>query len=97
MEKKIVIRSCYDMLGVELGVEVFVLEGQNILRGDTWVYFEKHGAVKPTLYLPEEYLPLLLNALQDRGVKLPEESKVRGLYEAQTAHLKDLRTLLKLK
>lgn len=93
MEKKIVIRNCYD----RLGVEVFILEGRSILQGDTWVYFGKDSAVKPTLYLPEEYLPLLLNALQDRGVKLPEESKVRGLYEAQTAHLKDLRTLLKLK
>lgn len=93
MEKKIVIRSSYD----RLGVEVFILEGQSILQGDIWVDFEKYQAVKPTLYLPEEYLPLLLNALQDRGVKLPEESKVRGLYEAQSEHLKDLRILLKLK
>ncbi len=53
--------------------------------------------LKPNLSLHRDMLQQLLQEITNLGVKLPDESKVRGQYEAQSEHLKDLRQLLKLK
>ena len=50
--------------------------------------------VKPSFYLDEEMLIGLADALQARGVRPKEAGKTEGLYEAQSKHLEDLRTLL---
>lgn len=57
------------------------------------------GAVKenPTMILSDHLMQELLRALLDYGIKPTDQSKTEGLYEAQSEHLKDLRTMLKLK
>jgi hypothetical protein len=53
--------------------------------------------VAPTLTLTREMLQQLANELNFLNIKPEVSSKIEGLYEAQTKHLIDLRTLLKLK
>lgn len=50
-----------------------------------------------TLSLTDKEMTLLVTELQSMGVRPKEQSKVEGLYEAQSEHLKDLRQFLKLK
>jgi len=50
-----------------------------------------------TLHLEPEMLQDLMDALHNMNVKPTEAKKTEGLLEAQTAHLQDLRKLLKLK
>lgn len=52
--------------------------------------------VTPTLKLNKDLLQQLLGEIINRGIELPTKSKVEGLYEAQSFHLRDLRKLLKL-
>ena len=68
-----------------------------ILQGDTVVTLE-HGAAipKPTLSLDRESLQALSDALNDKGFK-PKEGFLEGKLNATENHLKDMRTLLKLK
>lgn len=54
-------------------------------------------SIPPTLTLNTNLLPLLMEALRDNGVKLPDESFTKGKLEATENHLRDLRQLLKLK
>lgn len=56
-----------------------------------------HGDVAPSLSLDRDMLAMLQQEITRLGIELPSVSKVEGLYEAQTEHLKDLRQLLKLK
>ena len=53
--------------------------------------------VAPTLTLSREMLQQLANELNYLNIKPELSSKIEGLYEAQSKHLTDLRTLLKLK
>lgn len=54
-------------------------------------------AMPRTLWLADEDLQLLADELQRLNIRPREAGKTEGLYEAQTAHLEDLRKLLKLK
>lgn len=71
-------------------------QGRTVSYSDREETFTEGAAAKPSLFLTDEDLPLLMNELSRLGVKLPEQSKVEGLYEAQSEHLRDLRKLLKL-
>lgn len=44
-----------------------------------------------------EFLSSLAKELESLGIKSDNDHKIQGVLEAQTAHLKDLRQLLKLK
>lgn len=50
-----------------------------------------------TLTIPTDLKPVLLEALTRNGVKPPEQSFLKGKLEATEEHLRDMRTLLKLK
>ncbi len=50
--------------------------------------------LKPTYIMPRDVGRLLLEELTANGVKTPEQSKVQGLYEAQSKHLLDLQKLV---
>lgn len=52
---------------------------------------------KASLFLTEEMAQGLFEALQEYGLKPKGQSFVEGKLEATEAHLKDVRTLLKLK
>lgn len=51
-------------------------------------------AIPPTLTIPTNLLPILLEAITKQGVKPPEQSFVNGKLEATTAHLEDMRKLV---
>lgn len=83
------------------GVDLFIFSDQGgkefLLNEDTWVELGVGGTYeKPTLHIPREYLSQLMFALHEFGVKSPDESKIKGMYEAQYSHLNDLRKLLRL-
>lgn len=66
--------------------------------------FERNGSVpdiKPFCILQEPDLRELIKAFVDYaredGMKMPDESHTKGKLEATENHLKDMRTLLKLK
>ena len=50
----------------------------------------------PSITIPNDLLPLLLDALMSHGIKSPEQSFIQGKLEATENHLKDMRKLLKL-
>jgi len=84
-----------------------VLDSENV----EVVYFESEqvlvkthklsDAVKPSMVLHSSFTRNIIKAFteagQKIGIELPNESMTKGKLEAQSAHLKDLRTLLKLK
>lgn len=49
---------------------------------------------EPTLRIQESFLPLLMKALNDMGVKLPDKAFNEGKLEATERHLEDMRTLV---
>lgn len=53
--------------------------------------------ISASLRLSPEMLQALANALSEANIRPKEAGKTEGLLEAQSEHLKDLRTLLKLK
>jgi hypothetical protein len=59
--------------------------------------FDIGALVPPSFTVPDDFLPLLLDALLAKNIKPTEQSFVEGKLEATNEHLKDLRTLLKLK
>lgn len=69
-----------------------------ILRGDGVIETIQSGAAasKPTMYLADEMLRPLMDALIEMDIKPTDAGKTAGLLEAQTAHLDDLRHLLNL-
>lgn len=80
-----------------------VLIYQSLPNGDTELFnhlFEgtilpKYGAyVEPTFRIPENVLPVLMEALSKNGVKLPEKAFIEGKLEATERHLEDMRTLV---
>ena len=65
---------------------------------------EKHEvdiAVEPTMVIPyywqKSFFESITKSMHDIGFQCDSEYKVHGLYEAQSKHLADMRTLLKLK
>jgi hypothetical protein len=60
--------------------------------------YDERGAlpIAPSMKLSPDMLQALADALSGAGIRPTEASKTEGLLEAQTAHLKDLRKLLKL-
>lgn len=59
--------------------------------------YDRYAPIPRTLYLEDNDLQNLADELQRLNIRPREASKTEGLYEAQTAHLADLRQLLKLK
>ena len=59
--------------------------------------FDRGAAIPPSLVLPENVISVMMVAFAEKGYKLPEESFTKGKLVATENHLKDLRTLLKLK
>ncbi len=57
--------------------------------------------VKPLLTLPEmearEFIAAMADVARDEGIEVKSETFVKGKLEATESHLKDMRTLLKLK
>jgi len=55
---------------------------------------------EPTLRLnnrhADKFMIAMAKMLNDNNIKLPDEHKIHGLYEATVRHLEDLRKLLKL-
>lgn len=64
-----------------------------------FVSCEQHTRAEPFMELgsgfAESFLPLLANALNEAGVKMPEKSYLEGKLEATEKHLNDLRHLVK--
>jgi len=54
-----------------------------------------HQEIEPLFEIDYHSAPELLTALQKAGVRPVELSKVEGVLEAQTAHLKDLQSILR--
>jgi len=60
----------------------------------------EHSAEEPPAFitlqsdLAREVFPAIIEGLAKKGFERPSESKIAGLYEAQSAHLKDLQTLV---
>lgn len=67
-------------------------------RDNTRTVYEDGSAIddKPTLSLNPESLQAFADALADIGIK-PQKGFIEGKLEATESHLKDMRTLLKLK
>ena len=70
---------------------------------NTWQFSEQtipigitSDSIKPTLRLPAGVLQAMMPALQEQGIRAPDEHKIAGLYEATKYHLEDLRALLKI-
>ena len=51
--------------------------------------------IKPLFEIDYQSAPRLIEALMRAGTRPVEISKVEGMFEAQTAHLKDLQNLLR--
>lgn len=73
-------------------------------NGTMWRLLEgaiKPPECKPTLTLSgfegKQLMHALAEALAEEGIKTPDSHLLQGQLDAQTAHLKDLRSLLKLK
>jgi hypothetical protein len=65
----------------------------------TWVRQDRNvmssaRVVNPTYLIDRNVARHLIVALAEHGVKVPDQSKVEGLYEAQTKHLVDLQKVL---
>jgi hypothetical protein len=58
----------------------------------TWVEIKEGTQLQPTLVI--EDAQELIKALQDAGVKAPNEYKLEGVMEAQKHHLDDMRRLV---
>jgi hypothetical protein len=56
------------------------------------------GEPDPFMTLDSDFarlvFPALIEALSKKGFERPSESKLAGLHEAQSAHLKDLQTMI---
>lgn len=83
-----------------LGLDLFIFRrtygDMEYLIGDKVETVERGMAIPPTLHLEQEMLIGLAEQLFTRGIKPADAGKTEGLYEAQSAHLDDLRHLLKL-
>lgn len=53
------------------------------------------GDIVPILSIPYNLAGALLTSLQNAGVRPIEQSKVEGLLQAQTEHLRDLQNILR--
>jgi hypothetical protein len=75
-----------------------------VIQSDGLVVNVKEGeylaAIRPSLSLSgvdgKQMLHALADALAEEGIKTQNDHALRGQLEAQTAHLQDMRTLLKL-
>ena len=75
-----------------------VFEGIEVLHGDTVTRYSNGQEIpdKPTLSFNPETLQALADELAHIGIK-PQKGFLEGKLEATESHLKDMRTLLKLK
>jgi hypothetical protein len=75
-----------------------------VMQSDGLLFRVKDGdsmpAIRPTFVLAgydgRQMMHALAEALSEEGIRSPNDHAIRGQLEAQTAHLNDLRTLLKL-
>lgn len=77
-------------------------------NNETIVYTPKEGGIveekaykigdniQPSLTIEDFLLPLLMQAFEKKGIKVPEKSFLEGKLEAQEQYIGDLRHLLKL-
>lgn len=59
--------------------------------------FDRGVAIPPSMILPRDIISQMMEVFVKEGFKLPDESFIKGKLDATESHLKDLRTLLKLK
>lgn len=64
--------------------------------GEVIDYFEDGAVKEPSFKLNKEQLQAFANALNKMGIN-PQKEYIEGKLEATERHLKDMRTLLKLK
>lgn len=92
-----VLRGVFDIFYYRKGPghSIYLLKQDGFLLTEEEV--SQNGiADKATLSLSREMLQQLADELEKLRIKPEISSKVEGLYEAQSEHLKDLRTILKL-
>lgn len=63
---------------------------------DGSVLNQSQELIKPTISLTDEQLEKLVNEITKKGIS-PQKEYIQGKLEATENHLKDVRTLLKLK
>lgn len=71
--------------------EIFLLVGDEEIK-----VIPGEEVRKRTLYLDKDMLQQLSDELNLKQIKPKDAGKTEGLFEAQSSHLQDLRTLLKL-
>ena len=80
-------------------------DGTRTMQPDGCAYLVKEGCLRPDDLRPtfsllgfegRQMMHAIAEALAEEGIKGPNDHVIRGQLEAQTAHLNDLRTLLKL-
>ena len=67
-----------------------------IYRGDVVEIVSPGGEAKPSFLMSTSMLQSLCAAIRSIGIHDPDRGEIAGKLEAQSAHLEDLRTLLKL-
>lgn len=81
------------------------LDGYRVMQPDGSAFLVRNGeaspdGLKPTFFLGghecRQMMAALAEALSEEGVRSPNDHNIRGRLEAQSAHLNDLRTILKL-
>ncbi len=81
-------------------IDIFVYrdtyQGTEVVNGDCITVLGKGEPATPTLSLLPEQLQALVDSLNEKGFK-PKEGFLEGKLQATESHLKDMRTLLKLK
>ena len=65
-------------------------------KGSEMIKYQNGEKAPPTITIPTQFLAPLLEALTQQGIKPTTQSFTEGRLQAQGAHLKDLRHLLKL-
>lgn len=80
-------------------------DGVRIMQPDGCAYLVKEGCSRPANLKPtfsllgfesRQMMFAIAEALAEEGIKGSNDHTIRGQFEAQSAHLQDLRTLLKL-
>lgn len=66
-----------------------------------WIQCERNVVtdpyhVKPTYLIDINVARLMMKEFTYHGVQMPDQSKVEGMYEAQTQHLRDLQKVLQV-
>lgn len=97
---KIYIENSFDYAGAKIFITQ-ERDGKRFLAKPVNIIFEEMveaGNVKPSIELPynvaDEFLQALMQALNNKGIKPPEQSFLAGKLEATDLHLEDMRNVV---